>query len=95
MPLGDILSSEGGQFTDWTLSINFSVPLGLRQSRAGLRRQELVIARDRANLDQGLHQVAHSLTVNVRNLAQFYRQYELVKRARAASKRNPTSRSST
>ena len=36
MPIGTNLSSAPGQFTDWTLAVNFSVPLGLRQSRAGL-----------------------------------------------------------
>lgn len=88
MPIGDRISTRPGEFTDWTLGVNFSVPLGLRQSRAGLRRRELLITRDRANLDQGMHQVVHGLTINVRNLAQFYRQYERLQRARAAAKRN-------
>jgi hypothetical protein len=88
MPIGDRISTGSGESTDWTLAVNFSVPLGLRASRAQLRRQELVIARDRANLDQGLHSVVHELTVIVRNLAQFYQQYEQSKRARAAAKRN-------
>ena len=88
MPIGERLASNPGQFNDWTLAVNFSVPLGLRASRAGLRRRELIITRDRANLDQGMHQVVHGLTINVRNLAQFYRQYERLKFARAAAKRN-------
>jgi outer membrane protein TolC len=75
MPIGTNLSSEPGQFTDWTLAVNFSVPLGLRQSRAALRRQELVTSRDRANLSQGLHNASHQLALSVRNLAQFYEQY--------------------
>src|SRR5262249_6078834 len=36
-------SGIASQFTDWTLGVNFSVPLGLRASRAGLRRSELVL----------------------------------------------------
>ena len=88
MPVGQTISTRAGQFTDWTMGVNFSVPLGLRRSRAGLRRQELIISRDRANLNQGMHAVVHSLAINVRNLAQFYRQYERLTRARAASKRN-------
>lgn len=88
MPIGDRISTDDGQFTDWTLGVNFSVPLGLRSARAQLRRQELVIARDRANLDQGLHSVVHELTINIRNLAQFYQQYEGAKQARVAAQRN-------
>ena len=38
--------AEPGQFADWQLGINFSVPLGLRAERSQLRRQELIIARD-------------------------------------------------
>jgi hypothetical protein len=39
-------------------------------------------------LDQALHRVIHTLTINVRDLAQFYQQYEQLTRARAAAKRN-------
>ena len=75
MPLGGSVTSAPGQFTDWTLGVNFSVPLGMRQPRAALRTQELIISRDRANLDQGLHAAAHDLALTLRNLAQFYEQY--------------------
>ncbi|MEE8452684.1 MAG: TolC family protein [Thermoguttaceae bacterium] len=80
--------SRPGQFTGWQLGVNFSVPLGLRQSRAGLRRQELVIMRDRANLDQGLHNTTHILANNYRNLATFYEQYVAFQEARAAAEEN-------
>lgn len=36
-PSGGTLRSSTGAYTDWTLGVNFSVPLGLRQSRATLR----------------------------------------------------------
>lgn len=75
MPNGNTINSTPGQFTDWNVGINFSVPLGLRQDRALLRAQELIIQRDRANLDQGLHAAVHTLGQNLRNLAQFYEQY--------------------
>jgi len=87
-PAGPYVSSAAGQFTGWQLGVNFSVPLGLRQSRAGLREQELIIMRDRANLHQGLHQAAHLLATNYRNLAQFYEQYEAFKVTRAAAWKN-------
>jgi outer membrane protein TolC len=87
-PAGSHLSTNGGEFTDWTLGVNFSVPLGLRQARATLRRRELIIERDRANLDQGLHSAQHDLAANVRRLAQFYEQYAAYRRAREAARAN-------
>jgi len=88
MPNGQTLSTRPGQFADWTLGVNFSVPIGLRQGRASQRSQELIIARDRANLQQGLHSTIHLLAGNLRNLAQFYEQYKAFKEAREASKEN-------
>ncbi len=82
------ISTEGGQFADWTLGVNFSVPLGLRRSRATLRQQELILARDFANLDQGLHSAVFDLAANVRNLAQAYEQFESFKEARNAAREN-------
>ena len=79
------ISSRPGQFTDWTLAINFSVPLGLRRERAFMRRQELLISRDRVNLEQGLHAASHTIAANVRNLAQFYDQYEAFQLTREAA----------
>ena len=77
LPDGTYLRSQPGQFTDWTLGVNFSVPLGLRRGRAALRSQELVIARDRANLQQGLHAVTHDLAQNLRSLDRAWEQYDL------------------
>ena len=88
LPGGANLPSPPGEFNDWTLGINFSVPLGLRQSRAGLRRTELVIARDRANLQQGLHAAVHDLASSVRALDQAYLQYLAFKEAREAAREN-------
>jgi outer membrane protein TolC len=88
MPIGTNLSSGPGQFTDWTLGVNFSVPMGLRQSRAALRRRELITSRDRANLNQGLHSAAHELALSLRNLAQFYEQYKAFTEVREAAETN-------
>ena len=85
MPRGDSISSDPGQFTDWTLGINFSVPVGLRQPRAALRGQELIIARDWANLRQGLHAVVHDLALDLRNLDQLYEQYGAFQETREAA----------
>jgi outer membrane protein TolC len=88
LPSGATIASAPGQFTDWTLGVNFSVPLGLRQSRAALRQQDLVVARDRANIEQGLHQTTHQLAATIRNLAQDYAQYEALTETRTAARDN-------
>jgi len=89
-PTGVVLQSRPGQFTDWTLGIDFSVPLGLRRERAQLRRHELIIARDWANLKQGMQTVIHILAQSYRNLANLYRQYEIAKVRRTAARTNLT-----
>jgi outer membrane protein TolC len=86
-PLGRISTGKGA-FTDCTVGVNFSVPLGLRQGRAALREAELIIARDRANLQQGLHAAAHDLAESVRSLAQAYAQFRAYREARAAAREN-------
>ena len=80
--------SRSGQFTDWMMGVNFSVPLGLRQGRAALRQRQLIIMRDRANLQQALHDSMHELATNYRNLAQYYDLYMANKETRAASTYN-------
>jgi outer membrane protein TolC len=82
-PTGARISTRGGQYTDWTLGVTFSVPLGLRSERAKLRRQELVIARDRANLRQGIHEMTHALATTLRSLDQYHRQYREFRDIRA------------
>lgn len=88
MPNGNFNSSRPGEFADWNFGVNFSVPLGLRSDRAVLRQQELVIRRDQANLQQGLHQAIHILALNLRNLDQFYEQYRRYQAVRAAAQIN-------
>ncbi len=85
MPNGTTLRSGSGQFSGFNVGVNFSVPIGLRQSRASLRRQELVLSRDQVNLEQGIHQMIHQLTVNYRNISQFFAQINAFSEARKAS----------
>ena len=70
------------------MGVNFSVPLGLRKDRASLRKAELIVRRDRANLEQGLHSAAHTLAESVRNLAQFWEQYLAFKETNTAARIN-------
>lgn len=88
LPDGTRLMSSPGEFTDWTLGVNFSVPLGLRRDRAALRTQELLIARDRANLQQGFHAATHQLALTLRSLERSWKQYDLAKQTRAAARLN-------
>ncbi len=85
---GNTLSDGLNDNPSWTLGINFEVPLGLRQARAEARSTELTIARDRANIQQGLHATEHDLATAIRNLEQFYEQYEAFRETRAAAKVN-------
>ncbi len=77
-----------GQYNDATIGVNFSVPLGLRQSRANLRQRELLIARDQINLKQGYHATTHTLVLAVRILDQLYNQYLALREARLAARVN-------
>jgi outer membrane protein TolC len=88
MPSGNAISTAPGQFNDWTMGVNFSVPLGLRQGRAQLRQRELILARDQANLEQGLHAASHTLATTVRNLDRAFEQYIAFQDARAAADDN-------
>lgn len=85
LPNGDDVSTHAGQFTDWSAGINFSVPLGLRQGRAQVRQQRLLIARDQANVEQQLHLAIHQLAQTLRNLDSAYEQYLAYKESRVAA----------
>jgi outer membrane protein TolC len=85
MPNGREISTHAGQFTDWTVGVNFSVPLGLRQGRAAVRQQRLLIARDRDNVSQGLHAALHDLAAASRELDSAFEQYLALKETREAA----------
>jgi outer membrane protein TolC len=89
LPNGNgVIATAPGQFADWTLGVNFSVPLGQRTARAQLRQRELIIARDRANLEQGLFAASHILATQLRALDRAYEQYRAFKEAREAAAEN-------
>ncbi len=87
-PNGLLLQNDAGRFQGFNLGVNFSVPMGLRADRATLRRQELILSRDKINIEQGIHQMIHDLTINYRNLDQFFEQYVAFKEARVAARLN-------
>jgi outer membrane protein TolC len=85
LPDDTIISTRPGQYTDWQLGINFSVPLGLRNGRAQVRQQKLLIARDRANVEQQLHLALQQLAATLRDLDSAYEQYLAYKETRVAA----------
>ncbi|MEJ7595794.1 MAG: TolC family protein [Planctomycetaceae bacterium] len=82
---GNRLSSSLDENNSWTMGINFSVPLSLRQSRAQVRNQELLISKDRANIQQNLHRIEHLLATSLRSVDQNFLQYEAFRDARDAA----------
>jgi outer membrane protein TolC len=87
-PFGERLSTDPGQFADWTVGITFSVPLGLREGRARVREQDLIILRDKANLEQGLHAASGDLAITVRGLESTFEQYQAYREVRSAAEIN-------
>jgi outer membrane protein TolC len=82
------LATSAGQFTSWSMGINFSVPLGFRQGRALVRQQELLIARDQANVEEEVHLALHQLAATTRDLDSAYDQYLAFRETRAAAEVN-------
>ncbi len=85
MPNGGYLETAPGQYLNWTAGVSFSVPLGLRQGRAMVRQEKLLIEKDQANLNQGLHAALHELALTMRNLDSAYEQYVAFRDAREAA----------
>lgn len=85
LPTGQRIRSGLHESGDWTMGVNFSVPVRLRASRANLRSTELLIARDRANLRQGQHAAIHELAQTFRTMASTYKQYEAFTETRKAA----------
>jgi outer membrane protein TolC len=65
------------QFTDWQLSVSFSVPIGFRQASANVQAAGLRLDRDRALLRQTIHATTHRLGDIIRDLESLYGQYQL------------------
>ncbi len=84
-PSGDNISTQFGQFADWQMGLVLDVPLGLRSGRASLRQVELLLARDKANLQQSVHAATHEVARSLRNLDQFFAQYEAFQAVRKAA----------
>ncbi len=61
-----------GNYTEWQLGFNFSMPLGFRRELAAVRNAQLLLARERARLQEQELEVSHLLTDALRDLEYAY-----------------------
>jgi outer membrane protein TolC len=54
-------SLTNGQFQEWQLGLQLSMPLGFRQALTGVRHQQLLLAREKALLDDLELEISHQL----------------------------------
>ncbi len=65
-------SMTGGDFQEWQIGLEMSMPLGFRKEMAGVRQAELILARDRAVLQEQELELTHQLSSALRDLALHY-----------------------
>jgi outer membrane protein TolC len=61
-------SLESGRFQEWQLGVQLSVPIGFRNADAGVRHHQLLLARERAVLEDLELEVSHQLSDAVRDI---------------------------
>lgn len=57
-----------GRYQEWRLGIDMKMPVGNRQAHAGVRNSQLLLARERARLEDLELEVSHSLTDAIQRL---------------------------
>jgi outer membrane protein TolC len=62
----------GGEFQEWQIGLELSMPLGFRQELSAVRNHELLLARERALLQDLELEVSHQLGDAVRNVDLYY-----------------------
>ncbi|HEY3392500.1 MAG TPA: TolC family protein [Lacipirellulaceae bacterium] len=58
----------GGDFTEWQLGLQLSMPIGYRRELSGVRHHQLLLARDRAILQDLENEIVHQLGDAIRDL---------------------------
>jgi outer membrane protein TolC len=61
-----------GQFQEYQATMNFQMPVGFRQGMAGVRNEQLQLAREKAILQDQELELSHQLSNAIRNLDRFY-----------------------
>ncbi|MFW5692769.1 MAG: TolC family protein, partial [Thermoguttaceae bacterium] len=62
----------GGNFQEWQLGVEFSMPLGFRREMAGVRNAQLILARERAKLQEMELELSHQLSHYIREMESQY-----------------------
>ncbi len=78
-------SLANADFSSWNLGFVFSVPIGLRRELATIRNQQLLLAREKAVLQDQELELSHQMTDAVRNLDTQYHLMETNFNRRKAS----------
>lgn len=61
-----------GNYQEWQLGLQLSLPIGFRQAMAGVRNAEMALARDRAILQEMELEVSHVISEALRNVDGYY-----------------------
>ena len=69
---GSVNTLFAGQFPNWQLGLNFTMPIGFRLAMAGVRNAEMALAASRAILQDQELEVAHLMTNSIRDLDRNY-----------------------
>ncbi len=77
----------GGDFQEWQLGVEFSMPLGFRREMAGVRNAELTLARERARLQEMELELSHQLSHFIREMESQYVLAQTTWNRRAAAQR--------
>lgn len=72
-------------FRTWQVGFNFSMPLGMRSPLANTRNAQYILLRQRAYLQQVVHQTVHSLARFFLEVDANYKQFKTASRLRAAA----------
>jgi outer membrane protein TolC len=62
----------GGQYQEWQMGVQGSLPLGFRREMAGVRNAELQLTQERAKLQEGELELSHQLAYALRDLEANY-----------------------
>jgi len=57
-----------GQYQEWEAGLQLNFPLGFRREMAGVRNAQLMVARERAKLQEGELELSHQLAYAIRDL---------------------------
>lgn len=77
-----------GRFEEWQFGLTFNMPIGFRQALAAVRNAQLLLARERAVLQDEELEISHQLADAVRNVDRYYGLAQTNFNRRVAAERN-------